>query len=157
MDPTITRRQIGFILGGLNAASAHAQNNKAGAAIHQEIDFNATPARIYEVLLDAKQFSAFSNQTAEVQPRAGEPFKLFGGRIEGRNIELVSNERIVQAWRPASWSAGVYSIVRFELVARGSGTRIVLDHTGFPEENREHLSEGWPRNYWDPLRKYLKA
>jgi activator of HSP90 ATPase len=157
MDPTITRRQIGFILGGLHAASAHAQNNKAGAAIHQEIDFNATPARIYEVLLDAKQFSAFSNQTAEVQPRAGEPFKLFGGRIEGRNIELLSNERIVQAWRPASWSAGVYSIVRFELVARGSGTRIVLDHTGFPEENREHLSAGWPRNYWDPLRKYLKA
>jgi activator of HSP90 ATPase len=157
MDPRVTRRQIGFMLGGLGAALAHAQNNKPGAAIHQEVDFNATPARIYEVLLDAKQFGAFSNQTAEVQPRAGEPFKLFGGRVEGRNIELVTNERIVQAWRPASWPAGVYSIVRFELVARGSGTRIVFDHTGFPEENREHLSQGWSRNYWDPLRKYLKA
>jgi activator of HSP90 ATPase len=157
MDPRVTRRQIGFMLGGLGAALAHARNNKPGAAIHQEVDFNATPARIYEVLLDAKQFRAFSNQTAEVQPRAGEPFKLFGGRVEGRNIELVTNERIVQAWRPASWPAGVYSIVRFELVARGSGTRIVFDHTGFPEENREHLSQGWSRNYWDPLRKYLKA
>jgi activator of HSP90 ATPase len=157
IDPTVTRRQIGFMLGGLDASSAHAQSNKSGAVIHQEIDFNATPARIYEVLLDAKQFGAFSNQAAEVQPREGEPFKLFGGRIEGRNIELVTNQRIVQAWRPASWPAGVYSIVRFELVARGSLTRIVFDHAGFPEQNREHLSEGWSRNYWDPLRKYLKA
>jgi len=157
MNQKVTRRQMSFLLGGLGAASAHAQTNKPGAAIHQEIDFNVPPARIYEILLDARQFSAFTHDTAEIQPRAGEPFKLFGGRIEGRNVELVPNQRIVQAWRPASWPAGVYSIVRFELVARDSGTRIFFDHTGFPEENREHLNEGWPRNYWDPLRKYLNS
>ena len=83
---------MGFMLGGLGAASANAQTtNKPGATIHQEIDFNVPPARIYEVLLDAKQFSAFSNDTAEIQPRPGEAFKLFGGRVEGRNVELVPN------------------------------------------------------------------
>ncbi len=51
----------------------------------------------------------------------------------------------------------MYSIVRFELVAHGSGTRIVFDHTGFPKENWEHLNAGWPSNYRDPLRNYLNG
>jgi activator of HSP90 ATPase len=153
----ISRRHLPLILGGLCAASAHAQTQKHGTAIHQEVDFKATPARIYEVLLDAKQFSAFTKDTAEIQPQPGGAFKLFGGVIEGRNIELAPNQRIVQAWRPKYWPAGAYSLVKFELVARGSGTRIILDHTGFTEEKWQGLNEGWPMRYWDPLHKYLNA
>jgi activator of HSP90 ATPase len=153
----ISRRQLTLILGGLCAASANAQTQKPGTAIHQEVDFKTTPARIYEVLLDAKQFTAFTKDTAEIQAQAGGAFKLFGGVIEGRNIELAPNKRIVQAWRPMYWPAGVYSIVKFELVARDSGTRIILDHTGFTEEKWQGLNEGWPMRYWDPLHKYLNA
>lgn len=155
MDKKITRRQLSLIVGGV--VSAHAETKKPSTTIHQEVDFKATPSRIYEALLDAKQFSAFTKETAEIQPRPGEIFKLFGGRIEGRNVELVPTRRIVQAWRPASWPGGVYSIVRFELVALAAGTRIVFDHAGFTEDKWEHLNEGWPRNYWEPLRKYLNA
>ncbi len=155
MTTQLTRRQVGLLVAG--GAAASAQSPRKGTTIHQEIDFNAPPARIYEILLDAKQFSAFTKDTAEIQPTAGGAFRLFGGRIEGRNVELVPDQRIVQAWRPASWDPGVYSIVRFELVAHGSGTRIVFDHTGFPEDNWEHLNAGWPRNYWDPLRNYLNG
>src|SRR5580658_7624182 len=153
----ISRRRLTLILGGLCAASAHAQTQKHATTIHQEVDFTAAPARIYEVLLDAKQFSAFTKDTAEIQPRPGVAFKLFGGVIEGRNIELAPNQRIVQAWRPKYWPAGVYSLVKFELVARDSGTRVILDHTGFTEEKWQGLNEGWPMRYWDPLHKYLNA
>ena len=153
----ISRRQLTLILGGFCAVSAQGQTQKHGTAIHQEVDFNTTPARIYEVLLDAKQFSAFTKAAAEIQPQPGGAFKLFGGVIEGRNIELAPNQRIVQAWRPSYWPAGVYSIVKFELVARGSGARIILDHTGFTEDKWEGLNEGWPMRYWDPLHKYLNA
>jgi len=153
----ISRRRVSLVLAGLGVGSAQAQTPKTSSAIHQEIDFNTTPARLYEVLLDAKQFSAFSKDTAEIEPRAGGAFKMFGGRIEGRNVELVPNQRIVQAWRPASWPAGVYSIVRFELVARGAGARIVLDHAGFSQDKFEGLNDGWPIRYWDPLHKYLSA
>jgi activator of HSP90 ATPase len=164
MDGKVTRRRIGVVLGAFGAAPAYAQNSKpstgtpkGGTSIQQSIDFKATPARIYEVLLDAKQFSAFTKDTAEIQPQPGGAFRLFGGRIEGRNIELITNQRIVQAWRPASWAAGVYSIVRFELVARDAGTRIVLDHAGFTEDKWEGLNAGWPKMYWEPLHKYLSA
>jgi activator of HSP90 ATPase len=148
---------MSLALAGLGAVSAQAQTPKTGSTIHQEIDFKTTPTRLYETLLDAKQFAAFSKDTAEVVPQAGAAFKLFGGRIEGRNVELIPNQRIVQAWRPASWPAGVYSIVRFELVARGAGARIVLDHAGFSDDKWEGLNSGWPLRYWEPLHKYLNA
>jgi activator of HSP90 ATPase len=157
MNENLTRRHMSLVLGSLAVRPAQAQAKKTATAIHQEIDFNAKPARLYEALLDAKQFSAFTKDTAEIEPKPGAAFKLFGGRIEGRNIELISNRRIVQAWRPASWPSGVYSIVRFELVARGAGTRVVLDHAGFSEDKWDGLNEGWPSNYWIPLHKYLDA
>jgi len=157
MEPKVSRRKIGLILGSLGIAPAQAQTQKSGTAIHQEVDFKATPGRIYQALLDAKQFSAFSNAAAEIQPQPGGTFKLFGGLIEGRNVELIPNQRIVQAWRPASWPPGVYSIVKFELVPRGPGTRIVFDHAGFTEDKREHLTDGWRSHYWEPLRKYVDA
>jgi activator of HSP90 ATPase len=68
----------------------------------------------------------------------------------------VPNERIVQAWRPQSWKPGVYSIVKFELADEGAGTKLVLDHTGFPDGTAEHLAGGWKVNYWEPLEKYLR-
>lgn len=80
---------------------------------------------------------------------------MFGGMIVGRNVELVPNQRIVQAWRPTHWDPGVYSIVRFELKAQGPGTLVVLDHTGFPEGEFDHLDLGWRSHYWEPLKKYL--
>ena len=125
-------------------------------ALHQEVDFKAGPGRIYEALLDAAQFTAFSSRPAEIHREAGGAFSLFGGHIIGRNVELIPNRRIVQAWRVVDWPEGVYSIARFELTSKGSGTRLTFDHSGFPEGLREHLAEGWESNYWTLLRKYLQ-
>jgi activator of HSP90 ATPase len=124
--------------------------------IHQEVDFTASPARLYEALLDAKQFAAFSGRAAKIDRKPGGACDLFDGHIIARNVELVPNQRVVQAWRPADWPAGVWSIVRFELHANGTGTHLVFDHIGFPEGAHDHLSSGWDQNYWSLLKKYLK-
>jgi activator of HSP90 ATPase len=125
-------------------------------SIHQEVDFKTSPQRIYEALLDSKEFSVFSGGApAEIQREPGGAFSCFGGNIVGRNIELVPNRRIVQAWRVGVWPEGVYSIVKFELQGQGSGAKLILDHSGFPEESRDHLDGGWPKMYWEPLQKYL--
>lgn len=126
------------------------------ASIHQEILLPASPARVSDMLLDSQQFSAFSGGgPAEIDAREGGAFSCFGGRIEGRTIELRPAKRIVQAWRVAGWPEGVYSIVRFELTADGAGTKLTMDHTGFPDGDREHLAAGWTKMYWDPLKKHL--
>lgn len=129
--------------------------NASRTSLHQEISYKVAPQRIYEVLLDSKQFTAFTGMPADIDPALGGAFKMFGGLIEGRNVELVPNQRIVQAWRPSHWDPGVYSIVKFEFKPQGSGALVVLDHTGFPEGDYDHLFDGWNGHYWDPLTKYF--
>jgi activator of HSP90 ATPase len=70
-------------------------------------------------------------------------------------IELIPNQRIVEAWRVVDWPAGIYSIARFELVPDASGTRLIFDHIGFPDGLKEHLTIGWQQHYWDALTKYF--
>jgi activator of HSP90 ATPase len=147
------------VRGSTQEQSAESPKRKAiiaAKAIYQEEDFKASSQRIYEALLDAKQFSAFSGgRQAEIDRNIGGAFSLFAGHIAGRNLELVPNRRIVQAWRAVAWPEGVYSIARFELQRQNSGTRIAFDHTGFPPDLAEHLESGWQENYWKPLRNYL--
>jgi len=165
---------VAVAFGGLALGSteAWAENEEEVArtaeAIHQEPIFKASRKCIYEALTDAKQFNNVVQLSAamksgmppgaastQISHEAGGAFALFGGHIVGRHVELVPNERIVQAWRVATWDAGVYSIAKFELVEQGSGTRLVFDHAGFPKGDGEHLAEGWKANYWEPLEKFL--
>lgn len=150
-------------------ASAAADDGISHTAdsIHQEPVFAASPKRVYEALIDAKQFTRviqfsgalqamhLSDKPAEISREAGGAFALFGGYITGRQVELVPNVRIVQAWRAGSWPPGVYSIARFELVEQGSASKIVFDHTGFPKGEAESLASGWRAHYWEPLAKLL--
>lgn len=124
--------------------------------IHQEVVIKASPERVYKALTDSQQFGELTGAgPAEISSEAGGSFSCFGGMIQGRNLELVPNQRIVQAWRVGNWDPGVYSVVKFELQPQGSDTRLVFDHTGFPEAEREHLESGWHARYWEPLQKYL--
>ncbi len=135
----------------------------AGPEIHDEIEVSAAPAIVYEALVDEARLRTVTGHGATMQRDAGAAFTLFDGRIAGRNVELVPNRRIVQAWRLERWPAGVYSIVRVELVAHPiegipqlEGKRIVLAHTGFPAENGEALAANWRTRYLEPLRKYAE-
>jgi activator of HSP90 ATPase len=173
-----TRRQLiagaAFALGSVSLAAGRAcgqsgaEISHAEDAIHQEPVFKASRKRVYEALTDAKQFQkvtllsaavqsgmAKGNIPAEITPEPGGGFKFFNGFIVGRNLELVPNERIVQAWRVAYWPAGAWSLVRFVLLEQGSETKVVFDHTGFPKGDADHLLEGWNGNYWQPLAKFL--
>ena len=122
--------------------------------IHEELTVPVPPSRVFEVLTHAARFSELSGGApAEIDGAAGGAFSLFGGAIHGRNLECAPGERVVQAWRAKSWEAGLYSIVRFELRAEGSGTRVSLEHTAYPDAQREHLAAGWKTNYLEPMRR----
>jgi activator of HSP90 ATPase len=129
--------------------------NRTRTTLHYRSDFKSNPQRVYEVLLDSRLFAACTGLPAQIDPKAGGAFSLFNHQIEGRNVELLLNQRIVQAWRPTHWDPGVYSIVRFELKPRGSESTLVLDHTGFPEGLSDHLDEGWRMHYLDTFKKYF--
>jgi activator of HSP90 ATPase len=129
--------------------------NRTRTSLHEEIELKSGPQRIYEILLDAKQFAAFTGMPAEIDPKPGGAFSVFGGQIVGRNVELVPSQRIVQAWRPTHWDPGIYSIAAFVFKPNAGGTLVVLDHKGFPEGDFDHLEWGWHNHYWEPLKKFL--
>lgn len=150
-------------------AASETELSHSAEAIHQEPVFQASRNRAYEALTDARQFDkvmrlsaamksmATGTKPAEISTDVGGAFSLFGGYITGRQLELVPNQRIVQAWRSMGWHQSEYSIARFDLVEQGSATKIIFDHRGFPEGTGQHLLEGWNGNYWEPLEKYLKG
>ena len=127
-------------------------------AIVQEVTFDAPPARVYEAMMDSTKHAEFTaGGDADISQEVGGAFTAHGGKIAGRNIELVANERIVQAWRPANWPEGQYSVVRFELAAEDGGTRLTMTHAGVPTESQEAIGGSWHSIYWEPLAKYLSA
>ena len=171
-----SRRQV--IAGAVMASAAmewHATSlfaetgeiSRQSESIHQETLYKASRKRVFDALTDTAQFdkiihigsgkdiASLGDKPTAISRDEGGSFTIFGGHILGRQIELVPNERIVQAWRVVDWAAGVYSIAKFELTEQGSETRIVFDHTGFPQGLGQHLADGWKSHYWEPLEKYL--
>jgi activator of HSP90 ATPase len=150
-------------------AEPNTEISRSEESIHQERTFAAERARVYAALTVEKQFDrivrlsgvmgadaqAKMRNPTKMSPQAGGTFVLFDGYIVGRQLELVPDELIVQAWRVRNWPRGVYSIARFELSEQAGATKIVFDHTGFPKGDAEHLASGWQEHYWDPLTKLL--
>lgn len=174
----LTRRRaiagVAAIVGGMaggraeGRAETEEEVSHSAESIHQEPLFKASRKRVYEALIDTDQFDkviqlsgvmssgmSLGTKPTEIGREAGAAFTIFGGYITGRQIELVPNERIVQAWRVGSWNPGVYSIAKFDLVEQGSETKILFDHTGFPKADGRHLADGWKAHYWEPLEKLL--
>jgi uncharacterized protein YndB with AHSA1/START domain len=162
----------GSVVVGANSvsvwASAEDGISHTAESIHQEPIFKVSRKRVYEALTDPKQFDkvvklsaamqsmkSLGDKWTEISGEVGGAFSLFGGYVTGRQLELMPDERIVQAWRAGSWGPGLYSIARFELKEEGSGTKIIFDYRGFPDGTAQHLAEGWHGNYWEPLAKYL--
>jgi activator of HSP90 ATPase len=173
------RRQV-IVAGALSMAGVTARPSLALAepnpeissteeAIHQKRTFAADRSRVYAALTIEEQFDrivrlsgivkadaeAKMQHPTKLSPHVGGAFALFDGYIIGRQLELVPNELIVQAWRVLSWPRGVYSIARFEFSEQARVTTIVFDHTGFPKGAASHLVSGWQEHYWDPLSRVL--
>src|SRR5690242_20170614 len=82
----------------------------SAAAIHQEVLFKASRQRVYRLLTDAREFDAVTRlsdavtlvtapngKATTISTHVGGSFTLFGGYITGRHLEMVPNDRLVQA------------------------------------------------------------
>jgi uncharacterized protein YndB with AHSA1/START domain len=155
-----------------DAAAATPEPDERGisisnAAIHQEVIFQASPARVYQCLTDAAIFQKvvvlsgamktmdLQSAPARISLEPGGAFTLFGSYITGRQLELEPGVRIVQVWRSAGWRPHAYSIARFEIADHADGAKLVFDHVGFPNDDAEGLAAGWREHYWTPMAKVL--
>lgn len=127
-----------------------------GKAFKQTVTFKAAPHAVYEALMDEKKHAAFTGGDTEISRKVGGKFTLYGGDIEGKNLELTPDKKIVQSWRYSDWPEGHYSTATFALEPTEKGTRLVFTQTGVPDEKYEDIKQGWKDYYWGPMKEMLE-
>lgn len=127
-------------------------------AIEQTATFRCKPADLYELFMDSGKHSAATGAPAKISRKVGGKWSAHGGMIGGRNLWLAPGRMIVQSWRSRAFKpSDLDSIltVRFEK-ARG-GARLHLTHVGVPKHDHRGVTQGWPKFYWKPWKKYLAS
>lgn len=124
--------------------------------IKQSVTFRATPHEVYEALMDSARHSKFTGSKAKISREAGGKFTAYDGWVEGVNVELVPDKKIVQKWRGSDWPPGHYSVAKFELKKIGEKTELKFTQTGVPEDRLDMIDKGWVEHYWDKMKKILK-
>lgn len=124
--------------------------------IFQVIEINSTQEKVYEALTNEKLHAEFTGMSAHIENKVGGVFEVTDGESFGYTVNLVPNQRIVQAWSHKSFSEGFFSTVHIDLEKTPEGVRLNFNHLGVPEEHSGWLTEGWKRIYWEPLKQFLE-
>jgi activator of HSP90 ATPase len=124
--------------------------------IHQTITFKATPHKVYETLMDSKKHAELVGAEAKITKKVGGKFTIYDGEIEGENLELVPDKKIVQSWRYSDWPEGHYSKATFLLEDSNGGTRLTFTQTDVPDDKYDDVSQGWHDYYWQPMKEMLE-
>ena len=128
--------------------------------IEQSASFaKLTPADLYELFMDSAKHSAATGAPAKISRKVGGKWSAFGGMILGKNLVLVPDRMIVQAWRSSAWKEAdpdSILVLHFEKSASGGAT-VHLAHVGVPHYDHKGVTQGWMNYYWKPWKEYLKA
>jgi activator of HSP90 ATPase len=129
-------------------------------AVHSGAIFqNATPAKLYELFMNSAKHTAVTGMPAKISTKVGGKWSAFGGMILGKNLVLIPNRMIVQTWRSSEWKKAdpdSILVVSFAKSATG-GAGVELVHVGVPEYDRQEVTDGWLKFYWEPWKAYLAA
>jgi uncharacterized protein YndB with AHSA1/START domain len=117
----------------------------------------ATPAQVYHAWLNSDEHGQMTGSPSTASDQVGAEFDAWDGYIHGKNLELVPNKRIVQAWRTSEFSDDeADSKIDITLEPSGSQTKLTLHHTGLPPHGGQY-EEGWVESYFDPMREYFSS
>ena len=125
-------------------------------SFRQTCTLPAPPRQVYEALMDSRKHAAFTGEPASISKKVGGKFRAWGTYIEGTNLELVPNRKIVQSWRGSDWPDGVYSKATIVLSASGKKTKLTFTQSGVPDNQVKSIRQGWIDFYWKPLAEWLK-
>jgi activator of HSP90 ATPase len=125
--------------------------------IKQNIFFKASKQEVYNLLMDEKMHSSFTGSPVIMSSEINGKFDVFDGYCKGHNIELIKNEKIVQAWQFAEdgWDNDHYSICTFVFNEKDGGTELSFTQEKIPNHKVQDLENGWNEYYWEPMMAYL--
>ena len=98
----------------------------------------------------------FTGSEVKMNREVGKKFSVYGGDIQGVNLELVPDQKIVQSWCYNDWLEGYYSKATFSLKEVQVSTRLTFTQTGVPEKFYDDIKQGWHDYYWEPMKQILE-
>ncbi|MBI3668580.1 MAG: SRPBCC domain-containing protein [Acidobacteria bacterium] len=124
--------------------------------MQQSVVFQASPAELFEIYMDSKKHSAATGSPAKISRKVGGRFTAFDGMLRGKNLAILPQRMIVQAWRAAHWKkADPDSILILWFRKAPGGGCIDLVHAGVPPYDHRGVRAGRPKYYWKPWKAYL--
>lgn len=118
--------------------------------------FKATAHTLYHAWLDSTQHGAMTGGEADIEPREGASFTAWDGYIQGKNMILIPDQKIVQSWRTTEFpSTQADSLVEITFKKTTSGTTLILHHSQLTEDDA-HYIQGWKDFYFKPMSDYFK-
>ena len=115
---------------------------------------NATPEEIYIALTNPFTISLWTSEPAIMSTEPGTEFSMLSGNIVGKNLEVITNKKIVQQWYFGEEEA-VPSVVTIKLHDHKEGTSVELNHTNIPDEAYDDIIAGWDEVYFGNLNEYF--
>lgn len=119
--------------------------------------FEASPEKLYSAWLDSELHSEMTGGEAECSDQVGGEFSAWDGYITGSNLELVSNKKIVQAWRTSEFmDDDEDSELHLQFEAIEGGCELTLIHRKVPERESDY-EKGWKEHYFEPMHAYFSV
>ena len=81
----------------------------------------------------------------------GGKFSYYDGMIEGTNLYLETNKKLLQSWTISDWPKGKNSTVRVNAEASQNGTQLILLQQDIPSHFIKKTDELWNTHFWIPF------
>jgi uncharacterized protein YndB with AHSA1/START domain len=114
------------------------------------------PERVMELLTDAKLIRKWSGSEAVIENKVGGRFEMFDGWATGEVLKTGEDE-LAYTWKTTEWPEEAKpSEVHYLLKEDEAGTKVILHHTGFPdEEEMKSHKTGWTDFFFEPMEDYI--
>lgn len=122
----------------------------------------APPDEVYIALTNPLTIQLWTGEKAEMSTEPGSEFSMFDGSIVGKNIAFEEGRKIVQQWYFGDQPENSIVTITLHPKHQGTfvpktsvpGTSVELKHTNIPDEDYEHITEGWNESIFIPLRDF---
>src|SRR6202795_4619428 len=118
--------------------------------ISQRVRFSTSAETLFEMYMDSKKHAASTGAPAKLSRKVGGAWSAYGGSIGGKNLLIVPDQQIVQAWRARFWKKRELSVLIMTFEKAAGGTIVEVVHVGVPQHDQKGVRNGWPKYYWKP-------